>query len=114
MKSIRVIWVLFLFVACTEAPVKRYRDLLEPRVGSARKAEINQLMGSPTYCKQGEAYELCEYRSSLGHNYPVSDQYRRVDSMGPDLSPYDQFDVLHLYFDNFGILKEWEPIVIKH
>jgi len=101
-------------VGCTEPRVKKYSSILEPRVGTAKKEEIDKLLGSPTWCKEYEGLKKCEYRSSRAENAPVPDVFRKQEGMGPDLSPYDRYDVLHLTFDNFGILKEWEPVVMSH
>jgi hypothetical protein len=87
--------------------------MLEPLVGSAKKAEISKLLGPPAFCVQEEAYERCEYRTNRGSNEPIPGIARQEASMGPDLSPYDYFDVLQIHYDNFGLLNQWEPIFIK-
>lgn len=101
-------------IACTEGRVKKYRDILEPRIGTGKKDEIDKLLGNPAWCKEEGGAQKCEYRSSRANNEPVPDVYRRNEGMGPDVSPYDRFDVLHLQYDGFGVLKEWEPVMIPH
>ncbi len=113
MKHSLVFIVVFFLTACTQSRVKVYGDMLEPRVNIAKKEEVNKLFGTPTWCTPDSGSEKCEYRTSRGSNHPVPDVYRKEDSLGPDLSPYDHFDVLHLRFDSFGILKDWEPVVIR-
>lgn len=101
-------------LGCTEPRVKKYSNILEPRVGSGKKDEIDRLLGNPTWCKEKEGLQKCEYRSSRANNAPVPDVFRKEEGMGPDLSPYDRYDVLHLTYDGFGVLKDWEPVVIPH
>src|SRR5688572_15067600 len=98
MTKLLALALLTMFVACNQSNVKKYRDLLEPRVGSAKKDEINQLLGAPAWCRDEEGSQRCEYRTSRATNNPVPDMYRKEASLGPDLSPYDHFDVLHLHF----------------
>ena len=86
--------------------------MLEPKVGNAKKEEINKLLGNPAWCSKEEGREKCEYRTSHASNAPVPDMYRKEEALGPDLSPYDHFDVLHIYFDSTGVMKDWEPIVL--
>lgn len=104
--------VILTLLSCTQTRVKKYEGILEPLVGKATKSQVNQLLGSPVSCKQESRYEKCEYRSAFSQNDPVPEVFRKVEGLGPDLSPYEYFDVLHLYFDNFRILKEWEPVVM--
>lgn len=104
--------VLTVFSACSQTRVKKYADILDPRLGNAKKQEVGKLLGPPTSCTAEQVGEKCEYRTARARNHPVPDVYRREGSLGPDLSPYDQFDVLQLRFDGFGVLKEWEPIFI--
>lgn len=99
-------------IGCTQSRVKKYQGLLEPLVGKASKVEVQKLLGNPNYCKQESRYEKCEYRSAFSQNHPVPDMFRKSETSGPDLSPYEYFDVLHLYFDAFHILREWEPVVL--
>ena len=111
MKHLRALLILVL-VSCTEMRVKKYNDLLNPRVGTAKKEEVGKLLGNPVSCSQELEGEKCEYRTSHARNHPVPDVYRQERALGPDLSPYDHFDVLHVRYDGFGILKSWEPVVI--
>jgi hypothetical protein len=103
-----------LLASCVETHVRKYQNLLEPRVGRAKQNEINALLGNPTYCRAEGKYEKCEYRTAAAQNHPVPDIFRKTEGLGPDLSPYEYFDVLHLYFDTFHVLREWEPVVIAH
>ena len=115
MRNLRFILCIFLFGAlpsCTELRVKKYRQMLEPKIGTTKKFEINKLLGSPAFCKQEVRYEKCEYRTMAAQNNQVPGIMRKEEGMGPDLSPYDYFDVLHLFYDGFEILREWEPVVL--
>jgi hypothetical protein len=104
---------LLFFTACTEARIKKYEDLLEPMLGKAEKPQIDKLLGSPASCAPIETYQRCEYRTSQGRNDPVPFVGRKNAAMGPDLSPFEYFDVLALTYDGFGTLREWEPIAIQ-
>ncbi len=101
-----------LLISCSQTRVKKYQNVLEPLVGKAKKSEVNHLLGNPVSCKQEPPYEKCEYRTAYSQNNPVPDMFRKSEALSLDLSPYEYFDVLHLYFDSFHILKEWEPIVL--
>lgn len=100
--------------SCTQSRVKKYEAILEPKIGKSTKFQINSLLGNPVSCVQETKYEKCEYRSAYTQNAPVPDMFRKSEGIGPDLSPYEYFDVLHLYFDAFHILQEWEPVVMAH
>ena len=104
--------ITLLCVSCTELRVKKYQNLIEPNLGNAKKPEMDKLLGNPIFCKQESRYEKCEYRTALGQNSQVPSIMRREQGLGPDLSPYDYFDVLHLYYDAFHTLREWEPVVL--
>ena len=97
---------------CTTSKVKKYESLLNPKIGQSKKAEINTLLGNPVFSKAEGQYEKCEYRSAYSQNDPIPDMFKKSDGLALDLSPYEYFDVLHLYFDSFHILKEWEPVVL--
>ncbi len=114
MRIIAHVTLLLTLLSCTEPRVKKYQDILEPRVGSGKKEEIDKLLGNPTWCKDEDGTQKCEYRSSRANNSPVPDVYKKEEGMGPDLSPYDRYDVLHLKYDGFGVLKDWEPVVVPH
>jgi len=98
--------------SCVQTRVKTYNALIEPRLGKSKKSEMRAVLGNPIFCKQEEKYEKCEYRSAYSQNNPVPDMFRKSEAIAPDLSPYEYFDVLHLYYDGFHILQEWEPVVI--
>jgi len=82
-------------------------------VGNGKKESVDKVLGPPIKCVKEHALEKCEYRTARERNDPVPAVHHQERSMGPDLSPYEHFDVLHLYYDSFGLLREWEPIVIK-
>lgn len=111
--NLLILFIFLLLSACTETRIKRYTDIVEPHLGSASKSEMNKILGAPTYCKDEGKYERCEYRTSRGRNESVPAIHRKEPAMGPDLTPYEHFDVLHLYYDGFAVLKEWEPIVVQ-
>lgn len=104
--------LLLLVTSCVQTRVKTYDALIEPRLGKSKKSEMRAVLGNPIFCKQEEKYEKCEYRSAYSQNNPVPDMFRKSEAIAPDLSPYEYFDVLHLYYDGFHILQEWEPVVI--
>lgn len=104
---------LLICAACTEPRLKRYSDIIEPLVGSAKRERVTEILGKPTSCKREFSQEKCEYRTSMGRNHPVPEVFKKPEGLGPDLSPYEYFDVLHLYYDDFGILREWDPVVIQ-
>jgi hypothetical protein len=105
--------LILMFTACTESRVRKYEDLLEPLLGKAEKEEVDKLLGAPASCQPVESYQRCEYRTSRGRNEPVPFTARKNAAMGPDLSPYEYFDVLALTYDGFNTLREWEPISVK-
>ena len=112
--SVFLVGIVGILGGCTEPRVKTYEGILEPRVGKSKKEEIDHILGNPTSCRDTDGVQTCEYRSSRANNQPVPNVYRKQEGMGPDLSPYDRYDVLHLKYDSFGVLKEWEPVVIPH
>lgn len=111
--NLLILLTIFVCLACTETRIERYTDIIEPHVGGTHKAEMNKILGAPTFCKEEGKYEKCEYRTARGRNEPVPGVFRKEPAMGPDLTPYEHFDVLHLYYDSFAVLKEWEPIVVQ-
>ena len=115
MKKNAAIALLLLLCGCTELRVKKYSSILDPMLGTAKKTEVNKLLGVPTTCAPEGVFEKCEYRtaSARNRNEPVPDAYRKQVAMGPDLSPYDHFDVLQVQYDGMGIFKDWQPVVIK-
>lgn len=78
-------------------------------------SQVNEVLGPPVSCAAEPNTNLtqCEYRTAMGRNLPTPDVHVRIPSMGPDLSPYDHFDVLHLHFDDTGVARDWTPMVIR-
>lgn len=104
----------FIFAsACTQPTVKRYEITLERKVGTAKKPEIDKLLGNPVSCQRENSVQKCEYRTLQAGNYPVPAVYDKQPAIGPDVSPYDYFDVLHLFYDEEGILRDWQPVVVR-
>ena len=101
----------FLLIGCTETRVKRYGNILDPLVGTARKTQVNRKLGIPAFCQLESPLERCEYRTARGRNEQIPYIHQKREGF-PDLSPYEHFDVLHLYYDGFGILRDWEPVVM--
>ena len=112
LRSILLTLTVILMTSCVQTRVKKYEAILEPKIGKSTKLDITSLLGNPIYCRQESKYEKCEYRSAYSQNGPVPDMFRKSDGLGPDLSPYEYFDVLYLYFDGFHVLQEWEPVVM--
>jgi len=105
------LWVL---VGCTSPRLKRYHDLIDPHVGKAKKEKMDSLLGVPSSCKRTPSLKLCEYRTASERNEPVPGVLEKPKGFGgPDVSPYEYFDVLHLFYDDFGVLQEWNPVVIQ-
>ena len=111
---LRIAPLLLLFAGCAQHPVTRYQNMLDPLVGSARKPDMDKLLGKSVSCQSEQGGQVCEYRTSRGRNHPVPDVYRKESGMGPDLSPYDHFDVLHLYYDEFGNFRDWQAVDIQN
>lgn len=105
--------VLVCLTACTEPALNRYSKLLDRRIGNSSKKEMNELLGPPVHCKTEFNDENCEYRTARGRNLQVPAVHQQNQSMGPDLSPYEHFDVLLLQFDSLGILQNWKPHTVK-
>ena len=105
-------FLMFFFTACSEPRVKKYKGILDPQIGAATKLQINKLLGKPTFCKPEGKYDKCEYRTTRGRNEPTPSIHKKEEALGPDLSPYEHFDVLHLFYDGFGVLREWQPVVL--
>lgn len=103
---------LILLSSCVESRVKKYQALLEPERQRGKRSEIELQLGPANRCIPEGRYLRCEYLTAKASNVPVGSVYRKQPGMGPDLSPYDQFDVLHLLYDSFGVLQEWYPITI--
>lgn len=105
--------VLMGLLGCTQPVVDRYSKMLEPQVGSATKKDMERLLGPPVRCVQEFNYENCEFRTARGRNHPVPAVHQRNTTMGPDLSPFEHFDVLSLQFDGFGVLQGWKPLRVE-
>jgi len=105
--------ILGLVTACAHGRRERYEALLDPLRGKSNKVEIARLLGNPVFCKSENGGERCEYRTAHGRNEPVPSVHQKTTAMGPDLSPYDYFDVIQVNYDGFGTLREWAPIVLK-
>lgn len=100
-----------LFIGCTEPRFKRYQDIIDPKVGVADKTDMNRMLGSPVKCTPDGSYQMCEYRTAKGRNEPVPSVHEKKEGF-PDLSPYEYYDVLHLFYDDFGVLRDWKPVVL--
>jgi hypothetical protein len=114
------IWEHFLFLllfaatvlSCTQPRTKRYSDMIDPLVGSAKKEEVDRLLGVPAFCRQETALQKCEYRTASGRNAPTPEVFSKKTTI-PDVSPYEYFDVIHLFYDDRRVLKEWQAVVVK-
>ena len=105
--------LLILLTGCAISPVKRYRTIIDPLVGKSKQDEVNQVLGKPVFCIQEQTLQRCEYRTTAARNEETPYMHHKEIGFGPDLSPYDSFDVLDLYYDAFGVLKEWNPVVVQ-
>ncbi len=107
MKSFPFVLLLLVFVACTEPRIKRFQSALDPLLGQGKKSNVDHLLGTPVSCQKAGEGEKCEYRTAFGRNDPVPGTATKP-SLGPDLSPYDYFDVVRAEYDGLGIFKNWE------
>lgn len=105
--------VSLLLGACTHPRVRRLHGLLDPLVGSGKKADVAKLLGDPVHCKPESTLERCEYRTSREQNDPVPIVFTKQPGFGPDVSPYQFFDTVHCVYDSLGTLKEWVPVVVQ-
>ncbi len=111
-EKLALLWLLVLIVACTQPRMRRYSEVIDPMVGSGKKEELDRLLGNPTFCQQEKAFQKCEYRTAMGHNAPTPIVFTKMTHM-PDVSPYEYFDVIHLFYDDLRVLKEWQAVVLK-
>lgn len=98
--------------ACTQLRTRRYSEMIDPLIGTGKKEELDQLLGNPTFCLQQSQLQKCEYRTATGRNAPTPMVFAKTTTM-PDVSPYEYFDVIHLFYDDRRILTDWQAIVIK-
>lgn len=103
---------LFIVSGCAQTRVRRYQGVLDPMLGNGTKIQVAKKLGNPANCAPLGTGERCEYRTAILRNDPVPAVHQKTVEMGPDLSPYEYFDVLQADFDGFGVLKDWQPIVI--
>lgn len=111
-EKLALFWLLALVVACTQPRTRRYSEVIDPMVGSGKKEELDKLLGNPAFCQQESAFQKCEYRTAMGRNDPTPVIFSKATTM-PDVSPYEYFDVIHLFYDDRRVLKEWQAIVVK-
>lgn len=113
MRSGLIFLVLGVLVACSQSRVRRYEELIEPQLGKANKDEMSRLLGAkPTKCEKVKLYEQCEYRTARERNDPVPGEYSTGLAGSPDLKPFAYFDVIHLYYDETEVLREWSPVKV--
>jgi hypothetical protein len=111
-KTLTILLILGLTIGCTELRVQRYQTILDPMLGKSKKADVDHELGRPTFCKNLNVGEICEYRTARGRNDPVPAAAQK-STLGPDLSPYDYFDVLQIEYDGMGIFKDWTATTIR-
>jgi hypothetical protein len=99
-------------VACTQTRLRRYGELLDPLVGGESKAKVATILGAPSRCESYDGGQRCEYRTAAGRNTASIGVLAPNPAMGPNLAPYEHFDVINVYFNNVGLMREWEPIVL--
>jgi hypothetical protein len=113
MKFYLIVGVAVFLTSCAEYRIKRYQHLLDTHVGSSPKPTLDKLLGEPASCRPDGNLKLCEYRTSAGRNEQVPYVHQKKQGF-PDLSPYEHYDVLHLFYDDFDVLREWRPVVLPH
>jgi hypothetical protein len=104
--------LLLALAACTQTRARRYSEMIDPLVGSGKKEQLDKLLGIPAFCRQESAFQKCEYRTASAHNAPTPIVFEKLTNM-PDVSPYEYFDVIHLFYDDQRVLKEWQAVVLK-
>ena len=112
MRNLFLLLVLSVLVSCAQSRVRRFDELIEPKIGKATKSNMSQLLGTPVKCIRVAALERCEYRTASQRNDPVPGVHIPKKGMGPDVSPYEYFDVIHVFYDDFRVVRDWAPVVI--
>lgn len=97
---------------CTQSRVRRYEELLDKHVGSEKKDRIATVLGAPAKCIPAEGGERCEYRTNAGRNRSSPGVHAPAPGFGPDTSPYEFFDVIHVFYNDVGLMREWQPVVL--
>jgi hypothetical protein len=92
---------------CASTPVDRYRAQLQPLVGHGDKTQVAAVLGQPALCRPEGAVETCEYR--VARPRPISNPVPSAPAI-LDLQPRD---VIHAYFDDKGVLRDWQALVIQ-
>jgi len=100
-------------LACSLSPLKRLEEAMDPMVGVKKKQEVERVIGEPVQCHSNTGTTRCEYRTLIGRNDPAPATHKKEPGMGPDLSPYEFFDVIEAFYDETGMLKDWHALSIR-
>jgi len=99
-------------IACSHSPLKRLEEAMDPMIGKKR-VEVESAVGQPVQCQPLQGSTRCEYRTLIGRNEQAPAAHKPEPGMGPDLSPYEFFDVIEAFYDETGTLKDWHALSVK-
>ncbi len=102
-----------LVTSCASTQLKRLEETMDPMVGVAKRTDVEKSLGSPEQCSTQKGMTRCEYRTQIARNEPVPSAHKKEPGFGPDLSPYEFFDVLEAFYDDTGLLRDWHPLSVK-
>ena len=104
-----------LLQACASSPLRRLEESMDPMVGKKKRGEVERLVGQPVKCSSPQPMTRCEYRTLIGRNDPAPVTSKVEPGFGgPDLSPYEFFDVIEIFYDATGMMSDWRPLSIRH
>ena len=106
-------FILLLGFGCASTQLGRLQETMDPWVGVAKRLEVEKSLGSPTQCVTEKGMTRCEYRTLIARNEPVPSAHKKEPGFGPDLSPYEFFDVIEAFYDDTGLLRDWRPLSVK-
>lgn len=83
-------------------------------VGVKKRGEVERLIGEPVKCATQGNLTRCEYRTLIGRNDPAPATSKKEPGFGPDLSPYEFFDVIEIFYNETGLMTDWRALSIRH
>ncbi len=98
---------LLALTSCVQPRVRRYQSALDPLLGQGKRADVDRILGRPVSCEKAGEGEKCEYRTAFGRNDPIPAASQKT-LLGPDLSPYEYYDVVRAEYDGLGIFRNWQ------
>ena len=112
-KTLLSLFFLFLVAGCASTQLSRLEETMDPMVGVAKRGDVEKSLGNPTQCVTEKGMLRCEYRTLIARNEPVPSAHKKEPGFGPDLSPYEFFDVIEAFYDDTGLLRDWRPLSVK-